>query len=522
MADERQRRLERAGAAGDPEAAAAALGERVRRGELPRERLELAAYLGDPAAARALGAAAPPTFAPSRNQGGAWRDATPHLWEQWIRGLATYAPEAPLLAAAAALRETLSVADPKLVGRLGELLELVAACAREPTAERVAPIRAASAARTLRLYGTGAAAAVEAGVAHAISWAERKSGLAASLSAAVEAANHAGEALAEAAGASSSQAPDEVFLRLHAAVQEALVPWALTPPAAPAVRKARKKAAAPIPAAVAAAEPLAAFDAPFPLEVHAEEPNGKWVLLGTTPAKKRPIAVTGKRWWVRPETPAAFRRLAGAGDALAGVVGLDLQNLAIEDADLEVLAVFPALERLELWGTKRLTDAAFPFIARLTRLEELGLHGAQRIQGAGFAELLALERLAAIDLSESLVGGVALAGLARLPSLSRLDLSRCARLADADLAPLAGAKRLLRLDLAHTAIGPAGLEHLRGHPGLRELVLRGCEQVTEDALPALASLPALAKLDLRDLRELSKPARKALKRDGLELLTGMT
>lgn len=57
--DERLRRLEREAARGDGQAAAQLLVERLRRGELTRRELELRAYLGDAAAAGALGPEAP-------------------------------------------------------------------------------------------------------------------------------------------------------------------------------------------------------------------------------------------------------------------------------------------------------------------------------------------------------------------------------------------------------------------------------------------------------------------------------
>ena len=50
MSDSRLRELERLAALGDREARVRLLAERVRGGDLPRERLALAAYLGDPAA----------------------------------------------------------------------------------------------------------------------------------------------------------------------------------------------------------------------------------------------------------------------------------------------------------------------------------------------------------------------------------------------------------------------------------------------------------------------------------------
>lgn len=56
MADDRLRELERAAASGDdPEAVAALLRQRARAGDLEPNRLELAAFLGDPPAQRVLG-----------------------------------------------------------------------------------------------------------------------------------------------------------------------------------------------------------------------------------------------------------------------------------------------------------------------------------------------------------------------------------------------------------------------------------------------------------------------------------
>ncbi|RMG18989.1 MAG: hypothetical protein D6731_00530 [Planctomycetota bacterium] len=59
MADARERRWERAAAAGEPGAEGRLLAERVRRGRLSPRRLELLAVLGDPAACAARGAPAP-------------------------------------------------------------------------------------------------------------------------------------------------------------------------------------------------------------------------------------------------------------------------------------------------------------------------------------------------------------------------------------------------------------------------------------------------------------------------------
>jgi hypothetical protein len=78
MADEGMRRLERLAGAGDPEAQARYLRERVRLGELPAERLGLLALLGDPLAARALGREPPEAPLPPK---------------EWARQLEPLGPE---------------------------------------------------------------------------------------------------------------------------------------------------------------------------------------------------------------------------------------------------------------------------------------------------------------------------------------------------------------------------------------------------------------------------------------------
>lgn len=84
MGDARRRRLEREAARGDAAARAALLGERVRAGDLPAERLRLAAHLGDPDARRVVGA----TTAPG----------------DWFAALGGFGPEAALRAVLVAVR----------------------------------------------------------------------------------------------------------------------------------------------------------------------------------------------------------------------------------------------------------------------------------------------------------------------------------------------------------------------------------------------------------------------------------
>jgi hypothetical protein len=85
VADERQRRLNRDAASGDAEARVRALQEQLRRGGSGR--VELAAYVGDPAARAVLSAPAPPELD----------------LDEWVRGLQRWGKEPCVRAARAAV-----------------------------------------------------------------------------------------------------------------------------------------------------------------------------------------------------------------------------------------------------------------------------------------------------------------------------------------------------------------------------------------------------------------------------------
>lgn len=86
MSDERVRELERRAEQGEPGARAALVAERMRIGEISRERVQLAAYVDDPDAREV----APPRFGP------------PSDLDVWARGFARWGREAVLRAGVAA------------------------------------------------------------------------------------------------------------------------------------------------------------------------------------------------------------------------------------------------------------------------------------------------------------------------------------------------------------------------------------------------------------------------------------
>lgn len=124
MSDDERRELERRIRQGaDPADEARWLTERVRHGALPAARLELAAYLGHPAARVALGAEPP----------AADDDAV----LRWRQALDAAGRDALVRAAIGALRSRLGdVPSPR--AQLVEALGLLEAWVKEPTAERAA------------------------------------------------------------------------------------------------------------------------------------------------------------------------------------------------------------------------------------------------------------------------------------------------------------------------------------------------------------------------------------------------
>lgn len=97
MADESMRRWMRLAGAGDPDAQARLLRERMRSGELPAEKLGLLARLGDPLAAQALGLELP--------------EVRPEP-KEWARQLAPLGPEVLVRVAVALSRAVLRRDEP--------------------------------------------------------------------------------------------------------------------------------------------------------------------------------------------------------------------------------------------------------------------------------------------------------------------------------------------------------------------------------------------------------------------------
>jgi len=226
--DARQRQLERAGAAGDAGARVRALVERVRRADLGRAGLALAAYAGDPAARGALAALATPA------------PPTPADPRDLAIGLKEHGPEA-VVRAGVAVAELLLPAWPAAWGAApAEAVAVAVRWIREPAARRAlrgeARRRAERASRAALRVLRGPADAAPAFAAHCAAHAAEEATHA--RFAAALAADWVGRAVRIALGRSAyglrpddardRWAPSATPAEVAGAIRAGLVPWALS------------------------------------------------------------------------------------------------------------------------------------------------------------------------------------------------------------------------------------------------------------------------------------------------------
>ena len=198
--------------------------------------------------------------------------------------------------------------------------------------------------------------------------------------------------------------------------------------------------------------------------------------------------------FVAATDPGAFDRPSGGGplrdEHLPPLVrqttlwALDLEDTAITDAGVKVLAPLTKLRELKLPGAT-VTGAALRYLGGMGDLHTLELIGATAGE-ADVAPLLGHRELRHLRVRLA-VGRETVARLAALPELRTLHLTGPG-ITDAAVAELAAAQTLEELSITHAP-------------------------VTDAALKTLAGLPRLDHLELVDTR-VGGPALAALARDG--------
>ncbi|MEZ5352605.1 MAG: hypothetical protein R2762_08205 [Bryobacteraceae bacterium] len=151
------------------------------------------------------------------------------------------------------------------------------------------------------------------------------------------------------------------------------------------------------------------------------------------------------------------------------VSAVNLRGAWVTDADLDLLASVPTLEKIDL-SLSRVTDLGLLRLKDLPNVRELNLF---------FAELVTDEGLAAMR---------------NWKHIERLNL-RGTKVTDNTLALLAGKESIVALDIGYAEVTDSGLQHLPKLPNLRELAFGG-NKMTEIGLEVLRALPHLTRLDI--------------------------
>ena len=185
----------------------------------------------------------------------------------------------------------------------------------------------------------------------------------------------------------------------------------------------------------------------------------KWRATGTKAKKKTLAEMTPTERIV-----AQVERLGGhikMDDKQAGLlIGIDLHQTRVRDADLEMLHGLTGLRTLNLYGTS-ITDAGLVHLAGLSGLQTLHLNGTA-ISNAGLENLRGLTSLRELSIYGTKVGDDGLRHLAGLATLQNLTLGG-KQITDNGLKHLMGLKDLRQICLSGTSVTDAGMKELRRH-----------------------------------------------------------
>jgi hypothetical protein len=174
-----------------------------------------------------------------------------------------------------------------------------------------------------------------------------------------------------------------------------------------------------------------------------------------------------------------------------GVRTLAANGLA-DDSVIAALGRVPTLRRLELGGSRELSDAGVRMLRHLPALEELELNGGN-FTDAGLEALGELRSLRVFEMTWQ--RGISDAGLSHLRHCERLERVNVMGTATGDglVTALRGLAHLHDLK-AGAQLTDDGLRHLRDLPALRSVLLDG--PITDNGLRALQGMRQVEEVDL--------------------------
>lgn len=191
-------------------------------------------------------------------------------------------------------------------------------------------------------------------------------------------------------------------------------------------------------------------------------------------------------------------------DKAGKVVAVSFESSWIADSDLQQLASFSDLRRLNLAHT-RLTDPGFRELKSLPNVTELNLYFAEQIGDGAMAVVRNWKNLKRLNLRGTKVTDAGVALLAEHPSLEAIDVGY-SLFTDNGFEFLTSIPNLKEVAAGGNKLTDVGLNTLRQIPGLRVLDLSGAQRtdsglwaatVTDRGLETIALFKNLEKLFLR-------------------------
>src|SRR6185437_9681165 len=192
-------------------------------------------------------------------------------------------------------------------------------------------------------------------------------------------------------------------------------------------------------------------------------------------------------------------------DSAGHVVGVDLRNAWITDADLEKLAGLPRLERINLGYTK-ITDLGLEHLAPLENVKVLDLYYAEYVTDLGIAHLKRWRNLEHLNVRGTKVTSSVFEHVAKMTQLRFLDVGY-SRVNDDLFEALDGLDHLEHLAFGGNKRSGAALPLLKSLPALRELSVSG-QQRTDSGLWSVSltdfNVGHIAQLDRLEVLDLGE------------------
>ncbi len=198
-------------------------------------------------------------------------------------------------------------------------------------------------------------------------------------------------------------------------------------------------------------------------------------------------------WETLMQAAAAGAPPQGAPYAIDGKENRIGPRRRLSDAEWdELIAVMKERDIPALDANGLMTDAVLARIAGLNRVTRLNLGGSRELTDDGLLHLARMPQLEHLDLSEYPGGKLTDRGLevlGHLPNLRTFEMTWQAGISDAGAAHLRHCDRLESVNLMGSPTGDGAIEALQGKPSLRRF--SSGRLVTERGLPMLHNFPAL-------------------------------